>query len=189
MPGGFFLTGRKESKDRSSQFGVGEALHHRVHLDGCLGHRLGAESSSPFESFDPAVEAGPGSFSGGGDLGSGAEAGDALEGDPVQRGVLEDEWPKHLDTDGYDVGDGVVGLGQLVDAVGQELEGALGEGVDEQPLLGAEQAVDRPRGGPDRLGHGPDGKGLDTTLGYEALGGDAKRGPGLVAVLPRPAHP
>ncbi len=63
--------------------------------------------------------------------------------------MLENKRSKDRYADGDEVGDGIIGLGQLVDPFRQELKRALRECVNEEPLLRSEEAVDGPRCGAD----------------------------------------
>jgi len=59
--------------------------------------------------------------------------------------VLEDEPPEHRGADLDQIGGRIVGLDQLVHAVGEKRERLLCERIDEKALLRPEQGVDRSR--------------------------------------------
>ena len=90
-----------------------------------------------------------------GDLGASMQARhDPLEGNAVERRVLEHEGPEHGNADRHQISNRVIGLDQLVDPVSEELERTLSERVDDQPLLGSEQAVHGAGCGARLRGHG-----------------------------------
>ena len=70
--------------------------------------------------------------------------------------MLEHEAPENRDADLDEIGGGIVGLDQLIDAVGEELERSLRERIYEQALLRSEQRVDGSRAGSGCFGHGTD---------------------------------
>ena len=86
------------------------------------------------------------------------------------------------------IGYGVIRFDELVDAVGQELERSLRHGVDEQPFLGPEEAVDGACGSADFIRDGSDGKSRDSAFGDQSLGRDAQFRTGLFVVFPRTTH-
>jgi hypothetical protein len=84
--------------------------------------------------------------------------------------VLERQRSEHRDADGDEISDRIVGLWEVVDAVGQELERALGEGIDEESFLGPEQAVDSARGGVGFVGDSANRERSRSAAGDEPLG-------------------
>ena len=113
---------------------------------------------------------------------------DALEGDAVQRGVLQHEPAERDGADVDEVGDRIVRLDELPDLGEENDEGLLRERVDEEALLRSEEAVDRAGRGPGRVCHGADGERCRPTLGHEALRGRPQRRAGLLVVLTWSPH-
>ena len=103
--------------------------------------------------------------------------------------MLEHQGPEHGDADRHQVSDRVVGLDQLVDAVREELERALGERVDDESFLGSEQAVHGPGRGPGLRGHRPHRQRGRSPFGDESFRGRPERGAGAVIVLAPSTHP
>ena len=102
--------------------------------------------------------------------------------------MLEHEAPENRDADLDEIGGGIVGLDQLIDAVGEELERSLREGIYEQALLRSEQRVHGSRAGSGCFGHGTDREGPGSALGDESLSCRAEGGAGLLVVDSRPTH-
>jgi hypothetical protein len=102
--------------------------------------------------------------------------------------VLDHQPPKRPRAYLDEVGDDFVRLGEAGDGVGQVLERALRERVDQEAILRAEEAVDGARRGAGLLGGGADRERRRPALGDEPLRRRAERGARLLVVLPRPPH-
>ncbi len=188
MPGAFFLASGEDAKNVASKFGVGETFPHCVQLSGRLGHGLVGAEAGILETRDSILELDPGTLAGGHQTRFGVKSRDALEGDAVERGVVPDESAHDLGADCDEVGGGVVGLGQPVDSVVEQLERRLGECSDEA-VLGSEDAVDRPGRGLCFIGHGPHRKGIRSTLRDQSFRGGVEPFSGSVVVLLGTSHP
>ena len=110
----------------------------------------------------------------------------ALDADRVQRGALGGQAAEH-ESDLDQVGGRVVGRRQRIESGTQEVEGVHSERGD-QPVLGAEQAVDGARGRTDLLCDAAYRERLDATGRHRALGRGQQRGGGALVVLPGAPH-
>ncbi len=143
-----------------------------------------------FESSDLGDETSIGGLPGGEELRSGREArNDPLERDSEQRGVLADEAPEHVDRGLDEVGRGVVGLGHVIESDLEQGVRLLGHGIDEEAVVGAEQAVDGSGGRPAGVGHGTNGHTFGAVLLKESLRCRTKRLAGCVVVFSGSTHP
>ena len=97
--------------------------------------------------------------------------------------AAEDE---HADVD--QVLGGIIGLHQLVDPVGKELEGRLRERIDKQAIARAEERVDRAGGGARFLRDATYRERGRAARRHESLGRKPQGDPRLVIVLPRAPH-
>jgi len=86
--------------------------------------------------------------------------------------MLDDQLAEDRDTDRREVVDRVTGPVERRDVVGEKLERALGQRVDEQAFLGSEEAVDGPRRGADLGRDGSHGERSGSALGNQAFGGE-----------------
>ena len=170
LPGVFFFAAGDDAKNVTAEFGVGEAFPHRVQLAGSVGHGLVHEKPGVSETGNSVLQLNPGTLSGGDQTRFGLQSGDALECDPIQRGVIPDKTSDDLGADRDEVRGGIVGLRQFFDVLVEELEGGLGERRDE-PVFGPEEAVDGTCGGPGLIGHGPHRQRVRTTVGNQAFRG------------------
>jgi len=94
-------------------------------------HRLLTEQAGGRESPHPRQKLIECALPRGGDLRTGAKTGyDSLEGDSIESRVVEHEASEHRNADCDQIGNGIVGLAQLGDAVGEELERSLRECID-----------------------------------------------------------
>ena len=99
--------------------------------------------------------------------------------------MLEHEAAERDDPDVDEVTGRIVGLHERVDLAEEHCEGVAGERVDDEPLLGAEEAVDGAGRGSRRVGNGPDGHRRGAARGDQPLRRLQQRGARPFVVLPR----
>ena len=86
-------------------------------------------------------------------------------------GMFDDQCAEDRNTDGHEILDRVTGRVERRDVVGEELERALGQRVDQQAFLRSEQAVDGPCRRADLGRDRSHGERSGSALGDQAFGG------------------
>lgn len=182
------LARRKDWQGGTTQFGVGESLHHGFDGDGGLVERDTPQVAPSFKPPDLALELRERSLTRRCHARPGTKCRrDPLEGDPIQHRVLEREPPEHLDRHVDKVVPRILGFREPPDLGMEEFEGRLGERVH-QLILRPERAVDstsrRARG----VGNGAHRQRLQSLLSDDALRGRAEQLARRLIMFSRASH-
>lgn len=172
----------------ASQFSIGEAFADRVEFDRRLSDAPVRERTNIEETFDLRLEALPDDGTGVKELlGQGELRSDPLEGQPVDGRVAAHEASIHLRSEVDQICCRIGGARRAREGAVKVNESLLRQ-CDDEAGLRSEEAVHRTCRCPGRVGHSPNGEGVDAVGIDQSFRGIQERRTCDLVVFPGPSH-